>query len=87
MHIVIVYSIRSETITVEMLDGEGKVNIRTDQVRTIIETVFMTLNDIITIINYQNFKDQYHYRYQYFQNTDSRTLVDLQPKIIKQAGS
>ena len=39
------------------------------------------MTDIITIIiNYRNFK--YHYHYRYFQNTDSRPIVDSHPKIM-----
>ena len=32
------------------------------------------------IINYRNYK--YHYHYRYFQNTDSRPIVDSHPKIM-----
>ena len=38
------------------------------------------MTDTITIVNYRNFK--YHYHYRYFPNTDSRPIIDSQPKIM-----
>ena len=40
--------------------------------------VYPGMTDTITIVHYRNFKHHYHYRYRYFQNTDSRTIVDFQ---------
>ena len=36
--------------------------------------------DTITIVNYRNLKHYYHYRYRYFQNTDSRPIQGVSKK-------
>ena len=38
---------------------------------------FAGMTDTITIVNYRNVTTHYHYCYRYFQNTDSRLLVDF----------